>query len=80
MTIHAIYRDGALTLLEPLDLPDGTRVEVEVRADLLDPTAHPWSQQTPDERVAGLQRWIDAPRPSTPPISLEAIGRDSIYD
>jgi hypothetical protein len=29
-TVHAIYQNGALTLLDPLDLPEGSWVQVDV--------------------------------------------------
>lgn len=34
--VHAIYRDGTFHLLDPLDLPEGTRVELQVRVDAPD--------------------------------------------
>lgn len=30
MTTHAIYQNGSLTLLDPLDLPEGVKVRIDV--------------------------------------------------
>jgi hypothetical protein len=29
--VHAVYHNGALTLLDPLDLPEGAQVQVDVK-------------------------------------------------
>jgi predicted DNA-binding antitoxin AbrB/MazE fold protein len=31
MTVRGVYRNGKLELEQPLDLPDGTAVEIDVR-------------------------------------------------
>jgi hypothetical protein len=59
--VRAVYHDGILSLLDPLDLPEGSQVQIDVR---LEPEASP---------TAALHtRGVYPPR-FVPAISLRAI-------
>jgi len=55
MTYHATVKNGALVLEEPLALPEGSRVEVEVRPSAIADTTDGKEQiPTLSEQLSGL--------------------------
>lgn len=73
---QAVYREGTLQLLEPLDLPEGTEVQVAVQVSQPDPAriieaAPPGSEYPtvflPVERLRGL-------------VGLITLGGDALAD
>ena len=65
--------------------PPGARFVVEARGETLilrrirsEPEDW-WDRTTPQERAAWLREWVTGLPPS-PPISIEATRRDTIYD
>jgi len=77
--VRAVYQDGTLQLLEPVGLPEGMEVWVELRVA-------PWS----DTEVTRLQRVIQSvfsyPTNPQPPetlaclVGLVAVGGDALAD
>lgn len=39
-----------------------------------------WATLTPEERIQDLLEWAEAERPPAPPLSDEALRRESIYE
>lgn len=58
-SVRAIYEDGVLRLLEPIALPDGSEVEVEIHA----------ASGTTGEATGALARFIGAGRSGRSDIS-----------
>lgn len=78
--IEAVYYQGALNLLVPLDLPEGARVRVDVHLDTVELPVTAEQAHIPATQVAALYRWVNAPRLVAPAVALAALGRESIYD
>jgi hypothetical protein len=64
-TVHAIFQNGRLTLLDPLDLPEGTRVQVDVH--LTGTEAVPPPGTLPAHRL-------------TPLVGVVSLGGDAVAD
>jgi hypothetical protein len=64
-TVHAIYQNGRLTLLDPLPLPEGTRVQVGVHLT--------------GTEVAPPPRTLPARR-LTPLVGAVSLGGDAVAD
>ena len=71
--IQAIYENGVLRPLQPLDLPENSVVEIDVRdVSENDTDKEKWLKEF-DEWMAGLD-------PNTPGLTDEQISRESIYE
>ena len=69
-------------VLKEMDLPEGTEIEIEKHENgvLLKP--HPVSlprSLSPEERAEAFLKWADSRVSIAPPLSDEAISRESIY-
>lgn len=77
--VKAIYRNGMLQLLEPVDLPEGVEVWVELQV-----TPQPRTGKAPSQRIA--QQGPSYPVRPQPPetlkrlIGLVSIGGDALAD
>jgi predicted DNA-binding antitoxin AbrB/MazE fold protein len=77
--VKAIYRDGILQLLEPIDLPEGAEVWVELQVG-----PQPMAEATP--RRESVERGPVYPTRYQPPetlarlIGLVAVGGDALDD
>ena len=79
-SVRAIYRDGTLQLLEPVDLPEGAEVWIALRVVEPQPRT-----QTPSPHGVG-QRGLSYPTRPQPPetlvrlIGLVAVGGNALAD
>jgi predicted DNA-binding antitoxin AbrB/MazE fold protein len=71
--IQAIYENGLLRPLQPLDLPENKIVEIDVR-DI--------SKEDSDKEkwLADFRDWMANLNPDTPNLTDEQISRESIYE
>jgi hypothetical protein len=84
--ILEVDEQGALYLPPELlgDVPPHTRFVVEVQGNTL--TLRPqqsapfWATATPQERANAFLRWASRERPKAPPLSDEALSRESLYE
>ncbi len=71
--IHAIYENGILRPLQPLDFPENSIVEIDVRdiskADL-----------DKEKWLKDFDEWMNSLDPNTPNLTDEQISRESIYE
>ena len=80
-----IETDAKGMLTVPAVADPGTRFAVETHGDIVILRREPssaeiwWRDTSPGERVAWLRAWI-ASLPPSPPLSLEAVSRDSLYE
>lgn len=71
--IQAIYQNGVLRLLEPLDLPENQIVEIDVR-DVSE------SNNDKEKWLKEFDEWMASLDPNTPNLTDEQISRESIYE
>lgn len=71
--IQAIYKNGVLHPLKPLDLPEDKVIELEVR-DI------PETETERDEWLKEFDDWMNSLDPNTPNLTDEQISRESIYE
>ena len=71
--IQAIYENGLLRPLAPLDLPENSIVEIAVR-DVSK------NDSDKDEWLKEFDEWMDSLDPNTPNLTDEQISRESIYE
>lgn len=71
--IQAIYENGVLRPLQPLDLPENKIVEIDVR-DI--------SERDADKEkwLKDFDEWMNSLDPNTPNLTDEQISRESIYE
>jgi predicted DNA-binding antitoxin AbrB/MazE fold protein len=72
-SIQAIYQNGLLRPLAPLDLPEDSIVEIDVR-DV---------RKNGDDKEKWLKdfdEWMENLDPNTPSLTDEQISRESIYE
>ena len=75
--IQAIYENGVLRPLQPLDLPENSVVEIDVR-DI--------SEAGRDEnsdnkfKIEVFEEWMASLDPNTPNLTDDQISRESIYE
>ncbi len=74
--IQAIYENGVLRPLTPLDLPDQSIVEIDVR----DITDNKEKELTNAEKIKIFDEWMESLDPNTPVLTDEQISRESIYE
>jgi predicted DNA-binding antitoxin AbrB/MazE fold protein len=71
--IQAIYENGLLRPLQPLDLPENKVVEIDVRdVSKEDSDKEKW--------LADFRDWMANLNPDTPNLTDEQISRESIYE
>jgi predicted DNA-binding antitoxin AbrB/MazE fold protein len=71
--IQAIYENGILRPLAPLDLPENSVVEIDVRdVSETDSGKEKW--------LKDFDEWMNSLDPNTPNLTDEQISRESIYE
>jgi predicted DNA-binding antitoxin AbrB/MazE fold protein len=70
---QAIYENGVLRPLQPLDLPENSVVEINVRGV---------SENDTDKEkwLKDFDEWMESLDPNTPNLTDEQISRESIYE
>jgi len=71
--IQAIYENGILRPLQPLDFPENSIVEIDVR-DISK------SDSDKDKWLKDFDEWMNSLDPDTPNLTDEQISRESIYE
>ncbi len=74
--IQAIYENGILRPLVPLDLPENSIVEIDVRSA----TESEEKELTNAEKIKAFDEWMNSLDPNTPVLTDEQISRESIYE
>lgn len=74
--IQAIYKNGVLRPLEPLDLPEDKIVEIDVR-DISETNAENTKNA---DKIKAFEEWMASLDPDTPNLTDEQISRESIYE
>ncbi len=74
--IQAIYQNGILRPLQPLDFPENSIVEIDVR----DMTDSKEKELTNSEKIRAFDEWMNNLDPNTPVLTDEQISRESIYE
>ena len=71
--IQAIYKNGMLHPLQPLDLPEDKIVSIDVRENSEnDIDKEKWLEE--------FDEWMNSLDPNTPNLTDEQISRESIYE
>ena len=71
--IQAIYQNGVLRLLQPLDLPENQIVEIDVR-DVSE------NETDKEKWLKEFDEWMASLDSNTPTLTDEQISRESIYE
>lgn len=72
-SIIAIYENGVLRPLRPLDIPENSEVEIDVRdVSENDTDKEKWLKE--------FDEWMENLDPSTPNLTDQQISRESIYE
>ena len=74
--IQAIYKNGVLHPLKPLDLPEDKIVEIDVR-DISEATEN---ELTNADKIKAFDEWMASLNPNTPNLTDEQSSRESIYE
>jgi predicted DNA-binding antitoxin AbrB/MazE fold protein len=74
--IQAIYENGLLRPLQPLDLPENKVVEIDVR-DVSDEVEENSANKF---KIEAFNEWMANLNPDTPNLTDEQISRESIYE
>jgi predicted DNA-binding antitoxin AbrB/MazE fold protein len=74
--IQAIYENGLLRPLQPLDLPENKVVEIDVR-DISDEVEENSANKF---KIETFNEWMANLNPDTPNLTDEQISRESIYE
>lgn len=72
-SIRAIYQNGVLRPLQPIDLPEDKIVEIEVRDA-------PEKMIDNKFKIEAFEEWMNNLDPNTPNLTDEQISRESIYE
>lgn len=75
--IQAIYQNGMLRLLQPLDLPENQIVEIDVR-DVVESETD--KKDVNKFKIEAFEEWMNSLDPNTPTLTDEQISRESIYE
>jgi predicted DNA-binding antitoxin AbrB/MazE fold protein len=75
-TIQAIYKNGLFRPLSPLDLPDDSVVELDVR----DVSEGEEKEAKNEKKIKAFEEWMESLDPNTPNLTDEQISRESIYE
>ena len=71
--IQAIYENGVLRPLAPLDLPESIVVEIDVRDAAQ-------SNADKEKWLSDFDGWMNSLDPDTPNLTDEQISREAIYE
>lgn len=71
--IQAIYENGVLRPLAPLDLEENTIVEIDVR-DVSE------KKMNREKWLRAFEEWTESLRPDVPSLTDKQISRESIYE
>jgi predicted DNA-binding antitoxin AbrB/MazE fold protein len=71
--IQAIYKNGILRPLQPLDFPENSIVEIDVR-DISE------NDSDKEKWLKDFDEWMNSLDPNTPNLTDEQISRESIYE
>lgn len=71
--IQAIYENGVLRPLKPLDFPENSVVEIDVRDVKENDTDN-------EQWLKEFDEWMESLDPNTPNLNDEQISRESIYE
>lgn len=74
--IQAIYENGVLRPLQPLDLPENSIVEIDVR----DVSEKDENESANRFKIEVFEEWMANLDPNTPSLTDEQISRESIYE
>jgi predicted DNA-binding antitoxin AbrB/MazE fold protein len=74
--IQAIYENGVLRPLQPLDLPENKIVEIDVR-DVSDDKEN---QPSNAEKIKAFDEWMNNLDPNVRVLTDEQTSRESIYE
>jgi predicted DNA-binding antitoxin AbrB/MazE fold protein len=74
--IQAIYQNGILRPLQPLNFPENTIVEIDVRGA----AENKEKELTNAEKIKAFDEWMNSLDPNTPVLTDEQISRESIYE
>ena len=74
--IQAIYENGILRPLQPLDLPENSVVEIDVR-DISENYGKEFANKF---KIEVFEEWMASLNPKTPNLTDEQISRESIYE
>ena len=75
-SIQAIYQNGLLRPLAPLDLPEDSTVEIDVR-EVIENGA---KKSKNVEKLKAFHEWMENLDPNTPSLIDDQISRESIYE
>ncbi len=74
--IQAIYENGILRPLQPLNLPENAVVEINVR----DISENMEKESVNKFKIEAFEEWMTNLDPNTPTLTDEQISRESIYE
>jgi predicted DNA-binding antitoxin AbrB/MazE fold protein len=74
--IQAIYKNGVLHPLKPLDLREGEIVSIDVR----DVSETDVEESKNADKIKAFNEWMNSLDPNTPNLTDEQISRESIYE
>ena len=74
--LEAIYENGVLRPLAPLDLPENSIVEIDVR----DISENSNEKSVNRFKIEVFEEWMANLDPNTPNLTDEQISRESIYE
>jgi predicted DNA-binding antitoxin AbrB/MazE fold protein len=75
-SIQAIYENGVLRPLQPLDFPENSVVDIDVRGA----AESEEKELTNAEKIKAFDEWMNSLDPNTPVLTDEQISRESIYE
>lgn len=75
-TIQAIFENGILRPLKPLDWPENKIVEIDVR----DVPENTGEKDVNRFKIEAFDEWMANLDPNTPSLTDEQISRESIYE
>ena len=75
-TIQAIFENGILRPLKPLDWPENKIVEIDVR----DVPENTGEKDVNRFKIEAFDEWMAILDPNTPSLTDEQISRESIYE
>ena len=74
--VQAIYENGILRPLQPLNLPENSVVEIDVR-DI----SEIYNKESANKfKIEAFEEWMAGLNPNTPNLTDEQISRESIYE
>ena len=74
--IQAIYENGILRPLQPLNFPENSVVEIDVR-DI----SEIYNKESANKfKIEAFEEWMAGLNPNTPNLTDEQISRESIYE